>query len=96
MTQHLQTLRLILEPYSPKDLDDYFAMFSDPRAMRFMPTLPHQNLEETRAWIEADLSREGAVYWSIRLKNEQKAIGYVNFLGETRYPGMGYMVHPEY
>lgn len=63
--------------------------------MRYMPSLPHRSIEETRAWLFADMSRQGAHHWAITLKNENTPIGYVNFLGETRFPGMGYMIHPD-
>lgn len=96
MSRLLHTERLTLHPVSGDDITDFFALFSDDRAMRFMPTRPHQTVEETKAWLRAEMSREGAYCWAMRPKDARHAIGYVNFLGETRFPGMGYMVHPDY
>ncbi|MEM8859762.1 MAG: GNAT family N-acetyltransferase [Chloroflexota bacterium] len=95
MNTNLSTKRLILSPLSLNDVNDLFAMFSDEKAMRFMPTPPHQNVDETQKWFEFEMSRSGETYWAIRLQGEDKIIGHVNFLGETRFPGMGYMISPD-
>lgn len=96
MIPRLTTERLTLEPLSLKNVNDLFTMFSDARAMRFMPTLTHESVDETRAWFESEMSRSEEKYWAVRLKGKKKVIGYVNFLGETRFPGMGYMIAPDY
>lgn len=96
MSDILHTNRLTLRPVTMDDMSAYHAMLSDERAMRFMPTPPHETLEETGTWIVGELSRSGAMYWSIIENEHQKIIGYVNFLGETRFPGMGYMIHPDH
>ena len=95
-TPVLQTEHLLLRPFADEDLAAFFAIFSDQRAMRFMPTPPHQSVEETRSLLETDMGRQGAHYWSICLQGEDRPIGHVFFLGETRLPGMGYMIHPDY
>ncbi|MEM7798905.1 MAG: GNAT family N-acetyltransferase [Chloroflexota bacterium] len=96
MSTVLTTERLTLRPVTTGDMLAYHAMLSDERAMRFMPTPPHQKVEETGAWISGELSRSGALYWSVIENASQTIVGYVNFLGETRFPGMGYMIHPDY
>lgn len=92
----LHTTRLRLRPFSADDLPHLHAMFSSDAAMRFMPTLPHQTEADTQAWLSADMSRNGARHWAITKKGDDTPIGYVNFLGETRIPGMGYMIHPDH
>lgn len=95
MNTTLTTERLNLSPLSLNDINDLFEIFSDERAMRFMPTPPHQTVNETKTWFESETSRNGEIYWAIRLQDESKVIGFVNFLGETRFPGMGYMIAPD-
>jgi [ribosomal protein S5]-alanine N-acetyltransferase len=92
----LRTNRLSLRPYTAEHAPDLFDIFRDERAMRFMPTLPHKDAVETEAYLHAEASRPGAYLWSIFLKDESKAIGQVHILGETRLPGMGYIIHPDY
>ncbi len=96
MTKILNTARLTLHPITISDAPDFFEMHSRDIAMRYMPTPVHTTVEQTVAAFGMDMSREGAIYWAIKLKTSDKLIGYVNFLGETRFPGMGYMVHPDY
>jgi RimJ/RimL family protein N-acetyltransferase/uncharacterized glyoxalase superfamily protein PhnB len=96
VSETLYTERLILRPVSQEDLPAFFAILSDPVAMRFMPTRPHRSIEETKAWMAAEMSGEGAHYWAICPQDAEQAIGYVNFLGETRFPGMGYVIHRNY
>ncbi len=75
---------------------DFFPILRESKNMRFMPTPPHQTAAETKAWMDAEMSREGAHLWSIGLRDGTRVIGYVNFLGETRIPGMGYLVDSSY
>ena len=49
----LRTKRLILRGPKPEDLGDMFALYSDPRAMKYWSTPPH----ETRAATEEMLQR---------------------------------------
>ena len=93
-TERLELRQLSIE--NPEILADFFDMYSDSRAMRFMPSLPHKTAEETQTQLITELSRKGAYYWGIFIHNHEKPIGYVSFLGETRFPGMGYMLHPDY
>ncbi len=92
----LHTERLTLRAMKNEDMDHFFAIFSDKRATRFMPTLTHKDVNETQAWFTSEMSMKGAHYWTITFKDSRQIIGYVNYLGETRFPGMGYMIHPDY
>jgi RimJ/RimL family protein N-acetyltransferase/uncharacterized glyoxalase superfamily protein PhnB len=96
MEKYFETDRLVVRPYQPADAEAYFAIFNDRRAMRFMPTPPHLSLQETQAFTQAELDRTGAHLWSVCLKGDDRPIGRVDFLGETRIPGMGYILHPDY
>ena len=96
MTDTLETPRLFLRTIQPQDLNAFFPIFADERAMRFMPTPPHASADETLAWLGGEASRPGAHFWTIRFRDSEEPIGYVNYLGQTRFPGMGYMVNPNH
>ena len=96
MTETLHTDRLTLTPLTVADAPDLYAMFSDVQATRFMPFPLHPNLEHTRQSIMQNLKRPGAIYWAVRLKGEDRVIGQINYLGQTRHPGLGYILHPDY
>lgn len=96
MTKILETERLILRPMTLDDMPAMFEIYSDVRAMTFMPTLPHQTLAQTQAAYQYNMSSQGAVQWAICLKGTDKAIGHVHYLGQTRIQGMGYILHPDY
>jgi len=96
VTPYLQTDRLSLRPLTIDDAADLHRIFSDPRAMRFMPTPPHTDPDQTRRAIALDLMIPGAVYWAVRLHGSDTVIGQVNYLGQTRIAGLGYILHPDY
>lgn len=91
----LTTERLSLEPMTSKDVPSLFPIYCNEQAMRYMPTLPHHSIQETIDLFRMDMSRSGARYWAVRAKGENSIIGIVNFLGETRFPGMGYILDPK-
>jgi ribosomal-protein-alanine N-acetyltransferase len=88
--------RLNLIPTTPDHFPGLHAIFSDDETMRFMPTLPHKTVEETKKHIEHDMSHPGAQHWTIFLKNSDEPIGLVNRLGGTMIPGMGYIIKRNY
>ena len=87
----LNTPRLLLRPVNLSDAVDLFNVYGDPLAMRFMETPPHASLVETQAKIVEMKSGE-AFYWSICLKESQKVIGNIGYLGNVGFPGMGYIL----
>jgi RimJ/RimL family protein N-acetyltransferase/uncharacterized glyoxalase superfamily protein PhnB len=96
MKDTFYTERLKLRPITGKDGTALFPIYHDPRAMRFWNTPPHQSAVETQAELARDLAFPGAHGWAICLKENDHPIGYVNFLGQTPIPGMGYILHPDY
>jgi len=83
----LETDRLTLTPLTVDDAPDLFDLFSNTKATRFMPFPPHADLDFTRHAITQNLKNPGAIYWSVRLKGEQRVIGQINYLGGTRITG---------
>lgn len=96
MVKILETNRLKLRPLGLDDMPALFEIYSDTRAMTFMPTPPHESVDQTHNSFQWSLSRDGAFYWTICLKGDDTPIGVVNYLGETRIQGMGYILHPDY
>lgn len=92
----MRTERLDLRRLDLNDAPALFAIYSHNEAMRFMPTPPHASVNETHALLSQELSTPGGIYWAICLQGVDEPIGVVNFLGGTRLPGMGYILHPDY
>ena len=89
---HIRTEHLLLRRPRSDDLPAFFAIMSDPRAMRYWSTLPHADLSVTRTWLDNMLGREatGGQHFAIEL--DGKVIGEV---GAGRLPDFGFIVHPD-
>ena len=97
MEKVFETERLIIRPADPeKDAAAFFEFYSNAQAMRFMSTPPHDNPDQTHNEMQLKIATPGAHLWAICLKGTDKAIGEVHKLGQTRVPGLGYIIHPDY
>lgn len=47
----IATARLQLRRFRPDDVEALFAIMSDPKAMQFWSSLPHETSEQTRSWL---------------------------------------------
>jgi RimJ/RimL family protein N-acetyltransferase/uncharacterized glyoxalase superfamily protein PhnB len=88
----LLTERLRLRPLIPDDAPALFRIYGDPQTMRYIPYLPHQTVTETKGHIVRSLAVPGSHHWAICWQGSEEAIGHVLYLGQTRLPGMGYIV----
>jgi len=52
----IETLRLILRPFSPDDLDEFAAINADPEAMRYIGTGKPQSREQTQTRLNGILN----------------------------------------
>jgi RimJ/RimL family protein N-acetyltransferase len=71
--RHLETPRLQLDAVVPSDLDEHFALLSDPGVWAHLPSGRHTSPERTREGIEHSLghwSRDGLGYWTARLRED--------------------------
>ncbi len=93
---NLETKRLQLRPLTIDDASALHPMFQDTQTMRYMPSPPHQTIADTRAHLQQETEIPGAINWAICLQNNNDPIGIVNYLGSTRIPGMGYIIHRDY
>jgi len=78
----LESDRLNLTAFSPKDVDAYFALRSDKEFMKYLGLHPMRNKSEARdrvsSMIESFKRGEG-ISWKIALRGEEELIGYVGF-----------------
>lgn len=88
----IHTQRLLLRSAVMSDLDAIHAILSDARAMRYWSTLPHENLAQTRDWLQAmiELPVGEGEDWVIEL--DGRAIGKA---GLWRFPEIGFILHPD-
>ncbi|NJN16808.1 MAG: GNAT family N-acetyltransferase [Oscillochloris sp.] len=95
-TPTFTTDRLIARPLRVRDAPELFAIYSDPEAMRFMPDVVHNDVIDTERMLVADLACSGAIHWAICRRDDERLIGQMNYLGQTRVPGFGYILSREY
>ena len=88
----LQTSRLVLRPAQADDEDAFFAIMSDPRAMRHWSTLPHDSIDVTRDWMRPMFDAPGQGFELVITLNGAvigKAGGYC-------LPEVGFILHPDH
>lgn len=67
------TARLRLDAVLPDDLDEHFALMSDPAVWEHLPSGRHIEREQTAAAIQHSLghwARDGLGYWTARLRED--------------------------
>ena len=68
---HLTTVRLQLDAVVPEDLDEHYALLSDPDVWRHLPSGRHADPSRTAQgiWHSVDhWARDGLGYWTARLR----------------------------
>jgi len=60
MQDRIETERLILRPFEARDASVAFGWFGDPAVMRFTPTGPDKNIEETEARLTLFIEHQKA------------------------------------
>ena len=87
----IRTSRLILRSARPDDLDAIHAVLSDPRATRWWSSLPHETLDQTRAWLDAMIAN-GPEHPDYVVELDGHVIGKAGFYV---LPDVGYILHPD-
>ena len=93
--QAINTDRLWLRPLNIGDTADLHQVYRHPEAMRFWDFPPHTDIAQTRILIESKLAGPGDT-WTIYLKDGERGIGHVEYIGNPGVPGMGYILYPNY
>lgn len=94
----LRTPRLLLRPHVPGDAPALFAVFSDPRVMRYWSTPPWRDPDAARAFVERD-QRQLAAGEYLRLGIVREADGSLvgsctlfNLVAQCRRAEVGYVL----
>ena len=87
----IHTPRLRLRRARPDDLDALHALLSNAQAMRYWSTLPHTEIEQTRAWLDDMIAAPAEESDDFIVEHEGKLIGKA---GCWRLPNVGYLLSP--
>jgi ribosomal-protein-alanine N-acetyltransferase len=88
-----RTDRLRLRPARPDDLDAIHAILTNPLAMTYWSTPPHETLQQSRDWLQSmiDISpREGEDFI---VEQDGRVVGKA---GLWRFPEIGFIFHPDH
>ncbi len=91
----LQTARLELRQLSLADAPALHEAMRDRLAMAYWYQPPHESLEATRTTVW-EMTRSGPNYWSIRLRDAERCLGFVGFVGSQPPQGFAYFLHREF
>ncbi len=98
-TPKLETDRLLLRPFTEKDLPDFFLIMSDQEANRFLPWFPLETYEQARDFLMQNyLSRYHlpfSYHYAICLQSDNLPIGYLN-ISEDDSHDLGYGLRKEF
>lgn len=74
----IETNRLILRSWEPKDFEPFSKMTSDPRVMKFFPSLltPAEAAANIKVMTQK-MERDGFSFWAAELKATQEFIGFI-------------------
>ena len=91
MADEIRTERLLLRRAQADDVEPMHRILSDPEAMRYWSTLPHENMAQTEAWI-ADMMNPGERESDdFIVECNGRVIGKV---GGWKLPELGYLLDP--
>jgi len=89
----LVTERLILRAAKQGDLRDLYAIFSDPRAMRYWSTPPHDSPARTQENLDRLMASAARKLTYFVIESEGRAIGTA---GMHKANEVGFLLHPDY
>ena len=89
----IETQRLRLRRARPDDLDALHAIFSDPRAMRYWSSLPHNDPDQTADWLASMIASPPDQSDDFIIERDGAVIGKA---GCWRLPAVGYILHPDH
>ncbi|PXW70637.1 ribosomal-protein-alanine N-acetyltransferase [Loktanella sp. PT4BL] len=89
----LVTKRLVLRAARQGDLMDLHAIFSDPRAMRYWSTLPHDSPARTQENLDRLIAHADGLLTYFVIEKDGRVIGTA---GMHQADEVGFILHPEY
>ena len=78
-----------------------FALYADPRVMRYWPRAPMVELQEAQRWIDevlASFDDRTRIEWIVTARDDDRALGtctLFNFVGRAHAAWVGYALHPD-
>jgi RimJ/RimL family protein N-acetyltransferase len=77
-TMEIETDRLILRRWQPRDLDPFASLNADPRVMEFLPViLSRAEAETMMSAIDQRIRLAGFGFWAAELKETKSLIGFI-------------------
>jgi ribosomal-protein-alanine N-acetyltransferase len=99
---NLETERLLLRRIDANDVNEIFALRSNPETMKYVPRpllKTNEDALELIATIDAKIENNEGINWAITIKGNPKLIGFLGFYRtklEHYRSEIGYMILPEY
>ena len=100
--KNLETERLFLRRVTAADINEIFALRSNPKTMKYIPRPLVSNIDEALAhikMIDDKIEKNEGINWVITLKGSSKMIGLIGHYRlqpENHRCEIGYMILPEY
>lgn len=88
-----RTERLVLRPAREDDLTAMHAVLSDPRAMAYWSSVPHETVDQTRDWLASMIAIQPSEGEDFIVELDGKLIGKA---GLWRFPEIGFILHPDH
>ena len=89
MPDEIRTDRLLLRRARMSDLDAIHSALSDPEAMRYWSTPPHQTREESETWLASMVEADLAISDDFIVEQDGRVLGKV---GCWRLPEVGFLL----
>ncbi|HSG33264.1 MAG TPA: GNAT family N-acetyltransferase [Sphingomonadaceae bacterium] len=89
----IETARLVLRRATMADLPAVHAMLSDPKAMRYWSTPPHETLDQSRDWLASMVEADPEVSDDFLIERNGAVIGK---LGCWKLPSIGFLLHSDH
>ena len=91
MADEIRTERLLLRRAAMADAPAMHRIMSDPRAMRYWSTPPHDGLAQTETWLRSMVEGDSATSDDFVVTRDGAVIGK---LGTWRLPEIGFLIDP--
>jgi len=89
----IRTERLLLRRARADDLDAIHRVLSDARAMRYWSTTPHEDIDQTREWLDEMIATPEDARDDFIVEIDGAVIGKA---GCWRVPEIGFILHPDW
>ncbi|MEE2943931.1 MAG: GNAT family protein [Pseudomonadota bacterium] len=88
----IETKRLLLRRTEMRDLDDFHAIFTHPKAMRYWSALPHESIQQTEEIVSAMVKVDHGFSDDFAVEYEGRVVGKA---GCWRVGEIGFIFHPD-